>query len=265
MRATLTPGGLATLALALFVGACTDSAAPDQQEEALVDQDVAQYVADQTSDDILLMTAEMDRAETTVFPAPADCIREMGHIRCSREGWDGSLTIVREITFYDADGNVQDRYDAETTDSINFYFSLEGERTRDQMTMTVDRERDFTVSGLEGAETERTWNGTGSAVTNRTRTSDDRGVRTYDMSSSTTVEDVVILVPREGTWPQSGTITRDVTAEVVNGLGDARTRERTVIITFNGTALVTITIVTPAGERTCELDLATRNVTCPEV
>lgn len=261
MRITLTAGGLAALTLALVVSACTDAAAPDPQEEALVDQDVAQYVADATADDILLMNTEADRATSTIFASPADCIREMGHVRCTREAWDGSLTIVREITFYDG-ANVQDHYDAETTDSINFYFSLEGERTRDHMTMTVDRERDFTVSGLEGAETERTWNGTGSAVTNRTRTSDDRGVRTYDMSSTTTVEDVVILVPRDGTWPQSGTITREVTAEVVNGLGDTHTRERTVTITFNGTALVSITIVTPTGERTCELDLATRSVTC---
>ncbi len=82
------------------------------------------------------------------------------------------------------------------------------------------------------------------------------------MSSSTVVADVVILVPREGTWPQSGTITRNVTVEVVSGLGDTRTRERTVVITFNGTQFVSVTI---NGERTCELDLATRQVSCPEV
>jgi hypothetical protein len=247
--------------LAVVVGACADAGAPDAQEEALVDQDVARYVADATADDIALMNTEADRASSTIMQSPGDCIRDQGRIRCTREAWDGSLTIEREITFYDADDLEQDRYDAELTASINFYFSLEGERSRNGLTVTVGRERDFTVSGLEGAETQRTWNGTGSAVTNRTRTSDERGTRTYDMSSRTVVEDVVVLVPREGTWPQSGTITRNVTAEIVNGLGDTRTRERTVVITFNGTQFVTMTM---NGDRICELDLATRDVSCSE-
>jgi hypothetical protein len=78
------------------------------------------------------------------------------------------------------------------------------------------------------------------------------------MSMNTTVTAVVIPVPRGSGWPISGTITREITVQIVTGLDDTKTRERTVTIEFNGTQFVPITI---NGE-TCTLDLKLREVTC---
>ena len=253
--------GWAAVPLLLFIGACSDVSSPNATDEATVNLDVARYVADQTVDDVTLMNTEADRATVLVPAAPAVCSRTQHRFECARDTWAGnqSLQITREVTFYDGDGNVQDGYDAALTDSINFYFLLEGERSNDFVSGTVSRERDFTVSGLLGTETERTWNGTGTTAMSRTRTSDSRGTRTYDMSSSTTVDGVVIAVPRGDSWPLEGTITREVHVEVVNGVGDTNTRDRTVVIMFNGTQFVSITI---NGGTACQLDLETREVTC---
>ena len=62
-------------------------------------------------------------------------------------------------------------------------------------------------------------------------------------------------VPREDNpYPLSGTITRDMTAVIVNGPNGDETRTRHVIITFNGTQFPTMTV---NGEL-FEVDLSTR-------
>ncbi len=258
---------MAVLLVSLVLAACNDPQAPADEEEALIDLDVAQYVAENTSDDIVVMTTEAQLAMLPGFANTQGCERRpLSRIFCGARKFsgEGNLSISREVTFYgiDESGNVyvQEEYDAATTDSINYKLLIEGSRetTRDgkQINMTVNRQRDFTVSGLYGEEEQRTWNGTGSAEVNRTTTSDEFGTRTYDMSSTSTVENVVIAVPRAGTWPLSGTITRHVTVEVVNGLGDTRKRERTVVVTFDGSQFASIDI---NGEIFI-LDLETRTV-----
>jgi len=97
------------------------------------------------------------------------------------------------------------------------------------------------VSGLLGEETERTWNGTGSSAKNASVVSDATGDRSYSFSASSIITDVVIPVPRGSGWPLSGTIERTVTAEWVVG-EETRERMRTVLVEFNGTHLVPITV-----------------------
>ncbi len=265
---------LAAFPVLTLLAGCSDTVDPLSDEEQLVNLDVAQYVADATSDDIVAMTSEAEFAMRSGFHNSAGCQRwGFFRIRCvpRRFSGDGSINITQEVTFYgpdiDQDGNLdpQEEYDTLTTEAINYVVSIAGtrERTHDgvDFSVTVNRQRDFTVSGLTGDETHRTWNGTGSADVNRTRTSDEKGIRTYDMSSTTMVEDVVILVPRTGTYPQSGKITRHVTVEVVDGLADPTTRERDVVIEFDGTRFATITI----NGAVFKLDLETRRVLRSEI
>ena len=172
----------------------------------------------------------------------------------------GNLTVSREVTFFAENGDEMLGYDPLLTASIQVLFSMEGSRTRTgdrgTMTISVSRQRDITISGLLGEEIDRTFDGTGSASKNRSIISDEHGERTYDFSSTTVINLVVIPVPRGSGWPLSGTITRNVTVEVIGGLGDLRTHERTVVIEFNGTNLVPITI----NGRTFTLDLETREI-----
>lgn len=269
MPKTLRRSSLAAFPVLLLLVGCSDTLDPLSDEEQLVNLDVAQYVADATNDDIVAMTSEAEFAMRRGLHDVAGCQRwAFFKVRCMPRKFpgDGDLNITHEVTFYgpdvDNDGNLdpQEEYDSLTTEAINYVASIEGTREHThngvQFSVTVNRQRDFTVSGLTGEETQRTWNGTGSADVNRARTSDEKGTRTYDMSSTTVVEDVVILVPRAGTYPQSGTITRHVTVEVVDGLEDPTTRERDVVIEFDGTQFATITL---NGE-VFKLDLETREV-----
>ncbi len=240
--------GLPALTAILLVGACSDVNNPlGSGEEALVSYDVAQYAAEAAMDDLSLMGAG---GTNGVFGSPA----------ASPPGADrfSNFTMSRTVTFYDENGVAMDAFHPMNTESINFLFHLEGSRTRTgdrgTMTITVVRDRDMTVSGLLGAETTRIWNGTGSSSKNRSLVTDGDGSRSYDFSSETEVENVVVPVPFD--WPLSGTITRVVTVEVVSGLEDTRTRTRTVVIEFNGTHLVPITI---NGE-TYTLNLETREI-----
>lgn len=258
--------GSALVPFVAVLAACSDTQAPLSQEDQIIDADVARYVAENTVDDIALMTTEAEFAMLPGFTAQRDCERgPLSQIRCSARKFsgDGDLSITREVTFYAFDGDelvVTDEYDPLGTEAINYLLTLEGSRdiTRSgrELAVTVSRTSDYTVSGLTGEETQRTWNGTGSSDVNRTRTSDDQGTRTYDMSSTKTVDNVIIAVPRDGSWPLSGTITREVTVEVVDGLEDPHTRTRTVVITFDGSQFATIEI---NGE-TFALDLETREL-----
>ena len=71
--------------------------------------------------------------------------------------------------------------------------------------------------------------------------SDANGERSYNFSASSVITDVVIPVPRGSGWPLSGTIERTVTAERTNG-DNVETRTRTVLVEFNGTHLVLVTV-----------------------
>lgn len=242
MRSKLHRGGLAVIPALLLLGACgTELGAPDAEEQQ-ISLDVAYYAADATSDDIVLMTTEADATMLPTFRTQQGCER-LGffRIRCPQRHFGDNINFTREVTFYDEFEEEMEFFHRDATESINMVTSFEGTRSRENLTVTVSRDRDMTVSGLLGAETDRTWNGTGSSTANRTRLSDENGDREYDMTSTSTILNVVHAVPRQGTWPLSGTITRNVTVVIVSG-EDTKTRTRTVVIEFDGTQFASITV-----------------------
>lgn len=242
-----------------LLGACgNDLNAPlTDQEALLLDQDIAQVAADGTADDIALMTVEADETMHPGFGDSSGCIRGVvSRIRCAKRRF-GDLTITREVSFFDADGIAQTQYDPSLTESINFIVEIEGSRTRGPMSFVISRERNMTVSGMAGDETERTWNGTGSSTV-AFEADGDGGIRAYNFQGAVTFTDVVIAVPRDGTWPLSGTITREMTADFTRG-EESRAVERTVVIEFNGTQFVTVTV---NGEA-FTMDLATHRIVEP--
>ena len=257
MHLRLSCGGYAVLPALFLLGACGTELGAPSEEDRQINLDVATYAADATVDDIVLMTTEADLTLQPSFHNQEGCTRlGLFRIRCPQRRFGDDVSFTREVTFYDQHDDEMEFFHHDSTASVNIVVAFTGSRKRGDVEITIDRQRDMTVSNLLGAETERIWNGTGSANVNRTRHSDDNGYRVYDMSSSSIVDSVVIAVPRRSTWPLSGTITREVTVEVVTGLEDTRTRTRTVVIEFNGTQFAVITI---NGEA-FTLDLGTRTV-----
>ncbi len=261
MYATLNRSLTAALPVLLLLGACSDdpsSPLSAAEQDMLINQDVALFVADATADDIAFMTSEADSTMDPTFANRTDCTRQARRrLRCAARSFAGDLMMSRDVTYLDADGVEQDAFDPVTTESIHIEASMEGSRTTDRFSIEISRTRDVTISGLAGDETERTLNGTGSTSQNRSRHTDGAADRVYNMSSTSVMTDIVIAVPRtDGSFPLSGTITREVTIEVITGLEDTRTRSRTVTIEFNGTRLVTITI----NSETFTFDLVTKEI-----
>ena len=64
----------------------------------------------------------------------------------------GSKTFSRTVTFYDADGNLQDAYDELTTDRIDVVTVVNREVAREDWSAVINREREMTITGLAGEE-----------------------------------------------------------------------------------------------------------------
>ncbi len=228
-------GGLALLST-FALAACNDANGPSELDQA-IDEDVAIVAADAVLEDLQQMFISLgsQAASGVSFDVPRD--------------------FSRTVSFFDAAGNQQDAYDPLTTASIHMLIEMSGAGERDGWVATIVRSRDVTVSGLEGEETERTWNGTSSTDVTRSQHTDENGTRTYDMSGVGTIEDVVRGVPRdENPWPLSGTITRSITVVITNGPDGDATHERTVVVTFKGTQFATLTV----NGQEFEFDLAAR-------
>ena len=249
--------GLVALSV-IALAACTDTFGPDgtdsptdSQLQSLVTLDVAMVAADALIEDVAELWLDIGVGLEGPSAAPAEVVkRQSSHVR----------TVT--ITFYDAEGNEQEDYDKITTASVHIVSESSGERSRanssgtKSWSSTTSKTRDRTITGLEGDETTRTANGTGSSTVSKSRHSDVNGDRSYEMTSTSITTDVVHTVPRkENPYPLSGTITRDVTAVIVNGRNGDETRTRHVVITFDGTQFAHITV---NGE-SFEVDLSARD------
>jgi hypothetical protein len=153
-----------------------------------------------------------------------------GSFVCGPDVGPDGLTRTRSYQFLDASGSSQSAYDSLTTASIRFGSTVTGTTSRFDRTSVIDNERELVVSGLEGSETTRTWNGAGSSSR---RDSSAAGV--VSIQSTTVVSNVVIPAPwARASWPRSGTIaTQRVSSDGT---------DRTSVITFNGTRYATLTV-----------------------
>ena len=225
--------GALTLSL-VTLAACSDTAGLESSFEESLTLDVAMIAADATIDEF----------------------GDLGPLFGGGGGPPPGGESARTATFFDAAGDPQEVHDPLTTASIHLVIESTREFSRDSWTATGTRSRDVWITGLEGEETSRTVNGTGSGSVTRSQHTDEDGTRTYDMLSTSVIENVVHPVPRaDDAWPLSGTITRNVTINVVDGPDGDATKTRTAVITFNGTNLVTMTV----GDETFEIDMSARS------
>lgn len=251
-RRVIAGGSVAALAALALAGCDDPGTAPQIDDELLLN--AAVVVADATIEDVNLATASFGfgaagapEATTHMGGGPG---QPGGH-----HGIGGDLSGTREVTFYDASGAEQEAYDSETTASLHFTLEVAGEVARDTWSASIERMRDMTVSGLEGAESTRTFNGSGSEIVSRSRTLADGSEATHDMSGTFAYENVVVPVPgSDSRWPLSGTIHRTLQIAVVNGINGDYTKTVDVLVTFDGDETATAVI---DGE-TVEIDLSTR-------
>ncbi|MGH7560482.1 MAG: hypothetical protein ACRENB_05620 [Gemmatimonadales bacterium] len=256
------------LACAIALGACSDDLAGPDGLTPLLNADVAQFAADAAGEDLDIMREPVFFMQLPAFggggPAFAPGFGDLRPVNCPFNAATGRLecpvisnehvTITRSYAFWDAANAVQQQYDAQTTAKANTRTDIEGDRSNDDWSASIERHRDMTATGLAGAETQRTWNGSGSSEVARSRHTESGETRSYELSCTLEVDDVVVPVGGQNHWPLSGTITRSCAVTFEGGPRDGQTVERTAVITFNGTQIATLTI----GDKTFEVDLANR-------
>jgi hypothetical protein len=255
------------LTCAVVLGACSQDST-GTQATPLLNADVATVVADNTGDDVDIMRepvffVSMPLAGPQLGPGsgdlnPANCTYNAStqRLECPVVTRAGTLSITRSYAFWDAANAVMDHYDAQLTAKANIQTHIEGERSGESWSGSIDRSRDMTVTGLAGTEAQRTWNGTGTSEVTRSRHNDSGDERSYEISCTLTVVNVVVPVPNgDPRFPLSGSITHQCTIRFDGGPRDGETVERTATVTFNGTATATVTV----GDRTFDIDLTNRH------
>lgn len=239
-----TPARAAVFVAALATAACGETSQQPEMLDPSLDV-VAQTSADAALADLGFMGSDIGAVLTFTASDPGT----------SGLGLAGPQRPTRNATFYDSDGNVMQAYDSLLTASISWSSSHSREVSRGSMSGSMSHERDMRVTGLLGDETERTHNGSGSDARQRLRVDDENGDRSYSMESAVTIESVVKAVDREARpWPLSGSITRQVQVEIVNGPEGDVSKSFTAVLTFDGTQFPTMLV---NGEA-FQVDLAAR-------
>jgi hypothetical protein len=272
------PARLAATTLLALAAACSEDdagpAAPTGANASAVNRDVASASGAAVASDVAVW-AGSEAAVSASFgpagaPATGTCTRDANTTRCT-DGREGTLNVARTVTFFDAAGATQAQFDAATTARIDIAVLVRGTTSGPQFTSTINRGRSLSITGLAGAETQRTWNGTGTATVQSTFTG-DLGTREHRMVENDTTTNVVwIVAPSRSPYPASGTIVRNVAVNttITGERSGTFSAHRRVLITFNGTAQVPMQ-VEAVGRRgntvvlTCQLDLSTRTVACNE-
>jgi hypothetical protein len=252
MKQLLRTGAIALTAALAACGSDPTSTAITPITNAIVNADVASVATDVTSQKIEVMRGP---GGMWGFGLRAD----PGKFECTGAARE-NLTVTRSCVFKDAAGATQTAYDAQTTATATVTTAIKGSTERGHFSATIDRTGTFTASGLAGANTSVTWNGSSAGTSTRVREKDEDGdddakARQYDVTHSATWTNVVVPSPRtENSWPTSGTVKHTMVVKITGGPDDGKTTTREIVITFNGTAKPTATL---NGEA-YELDLANR-------
>jgi hypothetical protein len=165
-------------------------------------------------------------------------------------------TVVKSYQFLDASSKAMEKFIRGTTESIHYLVKTDGSEARDNYTTASHSLRDVTVSGFLGPN--RIWNGFGSSAdTNSYK--DELSTRKYTGLSADTLKAVTFVDERAThPYPLSGVAIRvvDYTAVSTGKQVETTTVHRRVVVTFNGTADVPISL----GDYACVLHLDTHKV-----
>jgi hypothetical protein len=268
--------GIVSLALLAALAGCSDGGSnlaepASDQLNPQVSTDLVAIAADGVAEEVEIMRAPGFDLRGGFFGAPgAPELGPCGMAKASCTFTRDGLTITRTLTYYDAAGKEMAAYDATQTASVKIASSVKGSVTREtekgSWTAEVDRSRTMTVSGLQGDEQKRTWNGTGSFSVKRTVVRDGN-TRNYEIAGTLKVTNVE--VPRANNeakdrWPTGGTIERAMTVKTTDKDGKPVEFTRKIVVTFNGTQFATATVTRRDGStETFQIDLASRRAQRP--
>lgn len=248
------PRLVGTMTLLVATAACQDATGPAPVDDTLLPE-LAAVAADAVVEDVTLMGQPFGFGPALMPGGPGGGHGGPPGQPGGHHGIGRDLSGTRSVTFFDAAGETQEAYDPLTTASLHAVLEMAGEVERPGWSASVERTRDMTVTGLEGDEATRTFDGSGTEAMSRLRTTVEGEARSWDMVGSFTKTAVVVPVPgSESPWPLSGTVHRTMTVTATGTPGGDFTRTVTATITFDGDHTATAVI---DGE-SFEIDLSAR-------
>jgi len=188
----------------------------------------------------------------------------------------GALNLTRKAIFRDAAGNIQSAFDKDTTASIEIQTSADGTMTRPGGgTVTIHRTGDMITSGLAGAETTRTLNGTEQGTVDGTWTMPDGTAATEHTTISDSTLNLVIpappkldstnpgpgTMPTDRPYPLSGSRTHATSTTGTRGT-ETKSSSMSRTETFDGSAIVQVVLTVNGQTKNCTVDLANHTSTC---
>lgn len=225
-------------AMLLTVAACNDDpAGPDTSLTAEQRADVAATTGEMVASDVGIMS-HSDASGNVLFSlggdlGQGDCSLLSGKLVCTATL--GALDGQLNLTFADASGASQSDYDEQTTATVSANTVVSGEISRGTLELDFEHSGSFTISGLEGEETSRIWNGD---ATTTVTSSSFGGTRSYTFSASSNIDAIVVPIGGDDPhWPTSGRVTSIVQFTTASGSRTANVR-----VDFNGTSSVPITV-----------------------
>jgi hypothetical protein len=245
-------------AAAIAAGACSDNPTGPGSNTL----DLSALLAEMSPSSVSAATTFATSAVGPMMPVtsssfdPTQCTysQATGFFVCPTLTTNG-LTITRMYRLIDAAGNSQSLLNGQTS-AIETKMTVKGTPTQPQSStggpITIDERSDMTLSGIRTVK--HTLNGV--STTTLTGSFDLNGtpVPISTTMDQTTTNLVLPNVTVGQKWPQSGTIAFD---ETVSPVSPAITH---VLMTFNGTSIVTVTITDAFGTSTCHFDMANPGV-----
>ena len=165
-------------------------------------------------------------------------------------------SVVKSYQFLDASGKPMEKFVRGTTDAIHFLVKSDAKEAKDNYTSVSHSLRDVVESGFLGPN--RVYNGFGSSADTNSR-KENLSTRTYTGLSVDTLKAVTFVDERaQHPYPLSGVAVRvvDYTAVSTGEQLETTTVHKRVVVTFNGTADVPISL----GDYSCVLHLDTHRV-----
>lgn len=167
------------------------------------------------------------------------------------------ITITQNYQLLSTSGSPLSLFDAKSLGAVRMQSTITGTETSTDGTFTIDGRQDQTLSGLQTSK--HTLNGTTTMNMTGTFASSTAGGDPFTMVVKSTTTDLVIpLNPGPNTYPASGTIAIDETMSLAR-LPAFTTR---IVLTFNGTSKVKITIDGVSVSGCTTIDLSNTNPGC---
>ena len=149
---------------------------------------------------------------------------------------EGNLTITQSYQLLNSSGGPLPAFEATSLAAVRMQGTATGTQTNAAGTITLDGRQDQTLSGLQTSK--HVLNGTSTLNVSGTYGADTLAEPFTETIKTTTSDLVIPANPGPNTYPASGTITIDETS-VFPGVPLPPSR---IVITFNGTSKVTVTI-----------------------